>query len=64
MREILDGQNLMNCQMCKCRAQVLGFEAEVDATGLEPGLHWLGLRLTGRDGFVSEWSEQPIRVQP
>ena len=26
-----------------------GFEAEVDATGLEPDLHWLGLRLTGRD---------------
>ncbi len=29
VREILDGQNLMNCQMCKYRAQVLGFEAEV-----------------------------------
>jgi sirohydrochlorin cobaltochelatase len=28
-REILDGQNAMNCQMCKYRAQVLGFEAEV-----------------------------------
>ncbi|MDH3229522.1 MAG: sirohydrochlorin chelatase [Alphaproteobacteria bacterium] len=27
--EILDGQNLMNCQMCKYREQVLGFEAEV-----------------------------------
>lgn len=27
--EILEGQNLMNCQMCKYRAQVLGFEAEV-----------------------------------
>ena len=31
VREILDGQNLMNCQMCKYRAQVLGFEAEVGA---------------------------------
>lgn len=40
----------------------VGFEAEVDASGLKPGLHWLGLRLTGRDGFVSEWSEQPIRT--
>jgi len=30
-REILVGQNLMNCQMCKYRAQVLGFEAEVGA---------------------------------
>ncbi|NMM45260.1 sirohydrochlorin chelatase [Rhodospirillaceae bacterium KN72] len=27
--EILDGANLMNCQMCKYRAQVLGFEDEV-----------------------------------
>jgi sirohydrochlorin cobaltochelatase len=29
VREILDGQNLMNCQMCKYREQILGFEAEV-----------------------------------
>jgi len=29
VREILDGENLMNCAMCKYRAQVLGFEAEV-----------------------------------
>ncbi len=27
--EILEGSNLMNCAMCKYRAQVLGFEAEV-----------------------------------
>ncbi len=27
--EILDGKNVMNCQLCKYRAQVLGFEAEV-----------------------------------
>jgi len=27
--EILEGQNLMNCAMCKYREQVLGFEAEV-----------------------------------
>ncbi|MEM9471013.1 MAG: sirohydrochlorin chelatase [Pseudomonadota bacterium] len=27
--EILEGQNVMNCAMCKYRAQVLGFEAEV-----------------------------------
>ena len=31
VREILDGENLMNCSMCKYRAQVLGFEAEVGA---------------------------------
>ncbi len=29
--EILEGENLMNCAMCKYRAQVLGFEAEVGA---------------------------------
>ena len=29
IREILVGQNLMNCAMCKYREQVLGFEAEV-----------------------------------
>lgn len=29
VREILEGENLMNCAMCKYRAQVLGFEAEV-----------------------------------
>jgi sirohydrochlorin cobaltochelatase len=27
--EILDGRNLMNCGLCKYRAQVLGFEGEV-----------------------------------
>jgi len=31
VREILDGENLMNCAMCKYRAQVLGFEHEVGA---------------------------------
>lgn len=29
INEILNGTNLMNCQMCKYREQVLGFEAEV-----------------------------------
>jgi len=29
VREIVDGQALMNCQMCKYRERVLGFEAEV-----------------------------------
>jgi len=29
VHEILDGQNLMNCQMCKYREQILGFEAEL-----------------------------------
>ena len=29
VKEIVEGQALMNCQMCKYREQVLGFEAEV-----------------------------------
>ncbi len=31
VREIIAGENLMNCQMCKYRTQVLGFENEVGA---------------------------------
>lgn len=31
VHEILEGQNLMNCALCKYRAQVLGFEHEVGA---------------------------------
>ncbi|MBO0903611.1 sirohydrochlorin chelatase [Jiella sonneratiae] len=29
LHEIIDGTNVMNCQLCKYREQVLGFEAEV-----------------------------------
>lgn len=29
LREMLEGENLMNCAMCKYREQVLGFEAEL-----------------------------------
>ena len=29
VHEILEGRNLMNCQMCKYRTQILGFEGEV-----------------------------------
>ena len=29
VREIVEGRAVMNCQMCKYRAQVLGFEAEI-----------------------------------
>ncbi|HSK38701.1 MAG TPA: CbiX/SirB N-terminal domain-containing protein, partial [Arenibaculum sp.] len=36
VREILQGTGNMNCQMCKYRAQVLGFEAE---TGLAQESH-------------------------
>ena len=36
------------------------FEAQVDASGLPAGRHWLGLRLTGGDGSVETWAEQPV----
>ncbi|MBN6111309.1 ArnT family glycosyltransferase [Xanthomonas bonasiae] len=41
----------------------VGFRAELDASGLAPGTHWLGLRLHGRDGSVEEWWEQPIELR-
>ena len=41
----------------------VGFNARVDASGLAPGRHWLGLRLHGRDGSVEDWSEQPFDVK-
>lgn len=40
----------------------VGFDAEVDASGIAAGRHWLGLRLHGRDGSVEDWSEQPIEL--
>jgi len=41
----------------------VGFDARIDATGLAPGRHWLGLRLHGRDGSVEDWPEQPVRLR-
>ncbi|MDQ3206090.1 MAG: glycosyltransferase family 39 protein [Pseudomonadota bacterium] len=40
----------------------VGLRGEVDLTGVAPGLHWLGLRMHGRDGSVEDWSEQPLNV--
>ncbi len=40
----------------------VGFIADVDASALSPGRHWLGLRLHGRDGSVEDWPEQPVRT--
>ncbi len=40
----------------------VAFRAEVDASGLAPGRHWLGMTLRGRDGSVQEWAERPIDV--
>lgn len=42
----------------------VAFTATVDATGLSPGRHWLGLEITGRDGSVERWAERPVRVGP
>lgn len=41
----------------------VGFRAEVDAAGLPPGRHWLGLRLHGADGVVEDWQERPIIIK-
>jgi 4-amino-4-deoxy-L-arabinose transferase-like glycosyltransferase len=40
----------------------VGFRAQVDASHLRPGRHWLGLRLHGSDGSVEAWSEQPVDI--
>jgi len=40
----------------------VGFDARVDVSDLEPGRHWLGLRLHGNDGSVETWQEQPFDV--
>lgn len=40
----------------------LGFAGTVDATGVAPGRHWLGLRLHGRDGAVEAWPEIPVEI--
>jgi 4-amino-4-deoxy-L-arabinose transferase-like glycosyltransferase len=39
----------------------IGFDARLDISVLPPGLHWLGLRLHGRDGSVEDWHAQPLR---
>jgi len=42
----------------------VGFDAKVSlGPDVEPGLHWLGLRLHGADGGVETWSEQPLQVR-
>ncbi len=49
VREILEGANNMNCQMCKYREQVLGFEAEVGLPQESHHHHVEGIG-TGDDG--------------
>ncbi|HEV7269995.1 ArnT family glycosyltransferase [Pseudoxanthomonas sp.] len=39
------------------------FTARVDAGDVPAGRHWLGLRVTGGDGSVETWAEQPIEIR-
>jgi sirohydrochlorin cobaltochelatase len=41
--EILSGGNLMNCRVCKYRAQVIGYEADVGAVQAGHHLHVRGI---------------------
>jgi 4-amino-4-deoxy-L-arabinose transferase-like glycosyltransferase len=41
----------------------VGFRANVDASRVAPGRHWLGLRLHGSDGSAETWSEQPVEIE-
>jgi hypothetical protein len=40
----------------------LRFAGRIDAQGVAPGRHWLGLRLHGRDGSVEAWPEIPVEI--
>jgi len=41
----------------------VAFSAEVDATALPAGDHWLGMEIEGADGSVETWSERRIRLR-
>ncbi|HBK44956.1 MAG TPA: hypothetical protein DDZ67_00685 [Xanthomonadaceae bacterium] len=41
----------------------VGFRARLDTASIEPGTHWLGLRLHAADGSVEDWWEQPVVVR-
>jgi len=40
----------------------VGFRAQVDASALAPGRHWLGLRLYGGDGSVEATAGMPVML--
>jgi sirohydrochlorin cobaltochelatase len=50
IEQILTGENAMNCQMCKYRTQVLGFEAEVGAAQESHHHHVEGISATENKG--------------
>lgn len=39
------------------------FSVDVDAGDVAAGRHWLGLRITGGDGSVETWAEQPVVLE-
>ncbi|WP_243713382.1 glycosyltransferase family 39 protein [Luteimonas terrae] len=42
----------------------IAFSATLDPATFAPGRHWLGLTITGKDGSVEQWAEQPIEIAP
>ena len=56
VREILDGENNMNCKLCKYREQILGFEAEVGLPQESHHHHVEGIG-TGDHGRSSDHSQ-------
>jgi len=57
VHEILQGANLMNCQLCKYREQVLGFESEV---GLPQESHHHHVEGIGTENDVGSGAELPL----
>jgi sirohydrochlorin cobaltochelatase len=55
VQEIMDGENKMNCALCKYRAQVLGFEAEI---GLAQQSHHHHVEGIGTDGDYQDGPQQ------
>ena len=54
VREILEGQAVMNCSLCKYRTQVLGFEAEVGAPQESHHHHVEGMGASAPGSAVAE----------
>lgn len=48
--EILGGTNVMNCQLCKYRTQIIGYEADVGAVQAGHHLHVRGIGTDGDHG--------------
>ena len=42
----------------------IAFSVTLDPATFAPGRHWLGLTITGKDGSVEQWAQQPIEIAP